>query len=216
VGQEVRVAIASEYRLARCGLRYMLDSAPAIKVVAEASTNAELTEACRNASPTVVVEDAGAGEPTHFRAMTRISKFPQIPILMISAVENHSLVRGLLAAGLAGYLLKHAAEEELVEAVRSLHQGQRYIDARLRDKLLDTVLGGGSFRRKKASVLSRREIQLLHNITRGFTNAEIAAHLRLGVRTVETYRARMYKKLGLSSRAELVSYATATGLIAKE
>lgn len=212
----MRVAIASEYRLARSGLRHILSSAPKIRVVAEVGTNADLTDACRNTNPTVVVQDTGIGVPKHLKPLIRVHKFPHIPILMVSADENHNSVRGLIAAGLAGYLLKHAAEEELVEAVHRLHQGQRYIDARLRDVLLDTFLRAEKPTKRDNLPLSRREIQLLRSIVRGFTNAETATHLHLGIRTVETYRARLYKKLGLHTRAELVSYADAAGLIEKQ
>lgn len=207
------MAIASEFQLARSGLRRILSSSPEIKVVAEAGTNADLTRACGYSRPTVVVQDAGMGVPRKLQLLPRIHEFPHIPVLMVSGDDNQRSVRGLIAAGLAGYVLKHATEEELVEAVRQVHHGRRYIDARLRDQLLDTLLHKEKAQKRKRANLSRREIELLRSIARGFTNPETAAQLRLGVRTVETYRARLYKKLGLSTRSELVAYATAAGVL---
>lgn len=208
-----QVAIVSECHLALYGLRNILESSFDISVIAEAETLTRLADECRDTSPDVIVLDAGRGQLPALRHVIRICQGSRPPVLVVSSDDNHSSVRAVLAAGAAGYLLKCSPKDEFCEAVRRLHQGYRYIDPRLSKAIPETICRVETRERKKTPNLSKRETQLLHNIVRGFTNTEIAAQLQLGLRTVETYRARLYKKLGLRTRSDLVAYANAAGLL---
>ena len=122
-------------------------------------------------------------------------------------------MRSLLAAGVLGYVLRKASQEELFEAVRNAHSGMRYLDPRLSDGMAEMLLRRGQRQAApQPGGLSRRELQVLKAVARGFTSAEIGRQLQLSAKTVETYRGRIYEKLGLRTRADLVQYATAAGL----
>jgi DNA-binding NarL/FixJ family response regulator len=120
-------------------------------------------------------------------------------------------VRSILAIGVQGYVLKRASESEFLQAVRAVARGRRFLDSRLSDALAGLILDASASSARPA--LSQRERQVLTAIAKGFTRQEIADELRVSVKTVETYRARIRKKLELHSRAELVQYALASGIL---
>jgi two-component system response regulator NreC len=137
-------------------------------------------------------------------------------VVVISSNENLTYVRSMLNSGVLGYVLRKASETELFLAIRNAHQGRRYIDPRLSDALTDVLLGRSSGHTRVNERLSNRELQVLRAIVRGFTSQEVAQQLELSTKTVETYRSRIYEKLGLKTRADLVHYAMAVGLLETE
>jgi two-component system, NarL family, response regulator NreC len=211
---KIRLLIASDFRLARSGLRQLVIGREDIEVVAESDLRTSLQQV-QESSPDVVLLDLPIPEPHNIPAVSQLLKDKQAKVVVMSANENVTYVRSLLAAGVLGYVLRSASEEELFSAIRTANNGRYFIDPQLSDAVADILVSGrfaGQPSRARGG-LSNRELQVLAAIARGFTSSEIACQLQLSAKTIETYRARIYEKLGLKSRAELVGYAIATGLL---
>lgn len=210
----IRILIVSDHALSRTGLRQMLKMVPDCAVVAEANAADEARVLSQKLSPSVVVlEITAPGETGLHTAAALVDATRPAHIVVVAANENMYYVRSLLAAGVLGYILRKASQEELFEAVRHAHSGMRYLDPRLSDAIAEMLNQRG--KREAAprpGGLSRRELQVLRAVARGFTSAEIGHQLQLSAKTVETYRGRIYEKLRLRTRADLVQYATAAGL----
>ncbi|HKW26488.1 MAG TPA: response regulator transcription factor [Terriglobales bacterium] len=209
----IRVLIASDYEIVRSSLRQLLNAAEMIDVVGQTDSEA-LVQAVRDLSPDVVlleVSRPASGLPAVARLRKKIA---QAQILVLSTNVNAAFVRSMLASGAVAYVLKDAFESELYHALRLAARGHRYLDPRLSDALSDLLLGtaGEGIGRPHTKRLSRREAQVLRAIAQGFTGREIAKQYGLSEKTVQTYRARIYEKLELRSRADLVHYALAHGL----
>ena len=126
-------------------------------------------------------------------------------------------MRAVFATGVLGYILKSAARSELVQAVKQIYRGRRFIDPRLKDSFVEDLVSPiTTSKPQSVKRLSRREIEVLRAVALGFTTREISKDLRVSQKTVQTYRERIYKKLGLKTRADLVHYALAHGLIGGE
>lgn len=207
----IRILIASDYCLTRSSLRHLLNQVSGFQVIAETNMPGELAEAQSEYSPDAILLVPGLQE-LHYPA-TQVKESPHSRIVMISSNESVAYVRAMLSAGVLGYVLRKASETELSLAIRSAYQGRRFIDPRLSDSLADVLLGRSARQDgSREGRLSQRELQVLRAITHGFTSREVAAQLQLKAKTVETYRSRIYEKLGLKTRADLVEYALASGL----
>jgi two-component system response regulator NreC len=215
---KIRLLIVSDYRLTRTGLRQMLNLVPDFEVVAELDNPGQAKEAAQRSGAEVIVLEITIPGPHGLRTSAKlVEEIGNARVVAISSNENITYVRSLLTAGVLGYVLRKATEAELFLAIRNAHQGRRYIDPRLSDSLADVLLGkGGGSTRGREGRLSNRELQVLRAIARGFTSQEVAHQLQLSTKTVETYRARIYDKLGLKTRADLVHYAIAVGLLQTE
>lgn len=211
---KIRLLIASDFRLPRIGLRQIVNAVADVEVIADSELQGALLEQVRQLGPDVVLLDLAIPRPNSLPALSRLLKDKPAKVVVISANENVAYVRSLLAAGVLGYVLRDASEQELFSAIRSASQGRYFIDPQLSDGLADVLMQGRKHSPAHATgSLSKRERQVLIAIARGFTSQEIAHQLQLSPKTVETYRARIYEKLGLKTRAELVGYAMATGLM---
>jgi DNA-binding NarL/FixJ family response regulator len=210
-----RVLIASDHPLTRTGLRQTLQSAPGFEVVAEADAPGPVRDLCRRFSADVVVFEITVPGVSGLRTAAEVAKaaLPARTIAMASN-ENVYYVRSLLAAGVAGYVLRKASHEELFLAMRHARSGLRYIDPRLSDGMGEVLLHGKAPERPaRPGGLSRREAQVLRAVARGFTSSEIGRQLELSAKTVDTYRGRICEKLGLRTRADLFHYAMAAGML---
>jgi DNA-binding NarL/FixJ family response regulator len=210
-----RILIASDHPLSRTGLRHVLKSAPDLEIVAEADAPGAVAELCRKFAPDVVVFEITVPGISGVRAAASLAQ-AALPArtVIVANNENVHYVRSLLATGVVGYILRKASQEELLLAIRHGAFGQRYIDPRLSDGMTEVLLqpeDRGISRNSRG--LSRREAQVLRAVARGFTSSEIGRQLELSSKTVETYRSRIYEKLGLRTRADLVHYAMALGLL---
>jgi two-component system, NarL family, response regulator NreC len=198
----IRVVIADDHSVVRRGLRQVLESEDDCEVVAEAPN---LTDALRYVlghRPDVLVLDLNLPEGLSLDAIPRIrAEFPETQVVVLTMQNEPAYARQALGAGALGYVLKEAAESELVEAVRRAADGDTYLNPRLGAKVAAEPPPG------PPDGLSDREVEVLRMIALGHTNAEIAKQLYLSVRTVETHRAHIQQKLRLGSRAELVRYA---------
>ncbi len=185
-----------------------------MKVIAEAKDVLETLDAVKRLHPDLVLLDLsmpGSG----FRALREIHALPDPPrVLVLTMHEDEEYLREALRLGAAGYIVKAAADQELLSAIRAVMRGDVYIHPSMTRALLDTLLPTTeSLTQDPWDTLSEREQQVIRLVALGYTNREIAAQLYLSVKTVETYRSRAMRKLGLRNRAQLVQYAARRGLL---
>jgi two-component system response regulator NreC len=207
----IRVVIADDHAVVRRGLRQVLDAEEGFEVVAEASDLGGARRYVRGHHPDVLVLDLNLPEGLSLDAIPEIrSECPGTQIVVLTMQSEPAYARQALVAGALGYVLKEAAESELVEAVRRAAIGDTYLNPRLGARVAAEPPPG------PPDGLSEREVEVLRMIALGHTNAEIAEQLYLSVRTVETHRAHIQQKLRLGSRSELVRYALEHGLVAAQ
>jgi two-component system response regulator NreC len=197
----IRIVLADDHPVVRRGLRLLLDDEDGLEVVAEAGTVEEARRFVRGHHPHVLVLDLNMPGGSSLDAIPTLrSDFPETAIVVLTMQQEPAYAREAIAAGAIGYVLKQAADGELVEAVRLAAVGESYLNPRLGARLAAEPLG-------PPDNLSEREVDVLRLIALGHTNSEIAQKLYISVRTVETHRGHISQKLLLNSRAELVRYA---------
>ena len=197
----IRVALCDDHAMVRAGLREVLAEAGDIDVVGEAATAEEAVHLARAQRPDVFVMDLSLPGTSGIDATRRIGEVsPKTTVLVLTAHDDVAYLRRAFAAGARGYLVKDAADFDLVLAVRRVAAGKEHVDPRLGAVLLEPGAGG-------SAELTEAERRILQQIGRGHTNAEIATDVGVSVRTIEARRAELQRKLGLRTRAELVRYA---------
>ena len=209
----IRVLLVDDHAVVRSGLRLLLDAQDDIETVGEAGDAREAVFELRSAEPDVVVMDIGlGGGKSGIEATSDLLKeAPAVKVLMLSMQDDPRYVREAFAAGASGYVLKEAADNELVKAVREVAAGGRYVDPALGARI--AAADAEAARTAEADPLSDREREVLRLLVLGHTNQEIAKTLFISVRTAETHRAHIMQKLRLTTRAELVRYAMQQGLL---
>ncbi len=206
--QTIQIVLADDHAVVRSGLRMLLDNEMDFEVVAEAGDVESAQRYVRGHHPTVLVLDLNMPGGSSLEAISAIRiEAPDTQIVVLTMQDEPVFARHALTAGAIGYVLKEAADDELVEAVRRAAAGETYLNPRMGARLASEPPPG------PPDDLSEREVDVLRLIALGHTNAEIAEQLFLSVRTVETHRAHIQQKLRLSSRAELVRYALERGLV---
>lgn len=210
---KLRIFLADDHVLVRQGLKALIDAQPDMEVVGEADDGRAALEGARLHRPDIVVMDVSMPIMSGTQAAESLRReWPDAKILALTAHEDKSYIRQLLSIGVSGYVLKRAAAEELIHALRTVAKGGFYLDPTLASRVLNGLVQRPSMRAGQAEgVLSDRESEVLRLIARGHSNKEIAAQLDVSVKTVETYKARSMEKLGLNSRAGIVSYAVQQG-----
>ena len=208
----IRVVLVDDHAILRSGLRRVLDAEPDIEVVGEAeSADRAVFEAISN-KPDVIVMDLVMPGKSGIEGMPAVFQaVPDVKVLVLSMQDDPRYVREAFEVGAAGYVLKEAADTEVVGAIRAVAAGQRYVHPALGARLV--AAEAEERKRAEADPLSEREREVLRLLALGHTNQEIAKMLYISVRTAETHRAHIMQKLRLSSRAELVRYALENGLI---
>jgi two-component system response regulator NreC len=200
--------LADDHAVVRAGLRMLLEREGDLEVVAEAGDLDSARRYVRGHRPRVLVLDLNMPGGSSLAAIPAIrGEFPDTQIVVLTMQEEPAFAREALGAGALGYVLKEAADDELVEAVRRAAVGESYLNPTMGARIASEGVAG------PPDDLSEREVDVLGLIALGHTNAEIAERLFLSVRTVESHRARIQQKLNLSTRAELVGYALKRGLI---
>lgn len=205
----IRVVIADDHAIVRRGLRQLLDAENGLEVVAEAANLTDARRFVHGHRPDVLVLDLNLPEGLSLDAIPGLrAESPATQIVVLTMQNEPAYARHALSAGALGYVLKEAAESELVEAVHRAARGDTYLNPRLGARVAAEPPPG------PPDGLSEREVEVLRLIALGHTNTEIAGQLYVSVRTVESHRAHIQQKLRLDSRAELVRYALDHGLIA--
>jgi DNA-binding NarL/FixJ family response regulator len=211
-GVTLRVLLVDDHQLVRQGLRLLIDRSDAFLTVGEAATAEEALRLARARMPDFVLLDVGLPGQSGIDVLPLLlDTVPDLKVLMLSLEDDPAYVRAALAAGAQGYVLKEAAHTELLTAMTEVASGGYYVHPRLGARLArqDTQSRAPT----DGDPLSPRESEVLRLLALGHTNQEIAKLLYISVRTVETHRAHIMKKLDLSSRAELVRYALAHAYI---
>ena len=208
----IRVLIVDDHAVVRAGLRRLLDAEEDIETVGEAPNADRAVFEGLDAHPDVVLMDLVMPEKGGIEGMPAVLQaVPETRVLVLSMQDDPRYVRAAFEAGASGYVVKEAADTEVVAAIRAVAAGERYVHPALGAKLV--AAESEDRRRAEQDPLSEREREILRLLAFGHTNQEIAKQLYISVRTAETHRAHIMRKLGLSSRAELVRYALAEGLL---
>jgi len=208
----IRVVIADDHTVVRSGLRMLLEAQEDIEVVSEAGTGQQAIFAAIEQKPDVVLMDVVMPEKTGIEAIPAVKQgAPDAKVLVLSMQDDPRYVREAFAAGASGYVLKEAADAEVVQAVREVAGGGSYVHPALGARMVAAEAEERA--RAEADPLSEREREVLRLLALGHTNQEIAKMLYISVRTAETHRAHIMQKLRLSTRAELVRYALAQDML---
>jgi two-component system, NarL family, response regulator NreC len=209
-----RVLLADDHAVIRSGLRALLSGTPDLVVVGEACDGAETLRLAAELAPDVVVLDVSMPDLNGIEVTRRLlQQQPALRVLILTMHEDGGLLQEAIRAGAAGYVVKRAAEAEIVFAVRAVLRGDLYVHPAMTRSLLCDKQPTPTARRPHVPPLTPREVDVLRLIARGCTNRQVAERLKLSVRTAECHRASLNDKLGLTSRVELVSYAQANRLL---
>jgi two-component system response regulator NreC len=209
-----KILIADDHAIVRTGLRTLLQGEPTLELVGEASGGYEAIEQVKATSPDILLLDLSMPDLDGIGVTKELKpKFPQLRILILTIHEDEALVREAIKAGASGYILKRAAESELVSAINVLMRGDMYVDPSLLRTLVQEGQGKSGADRELVETLTRRELDVLGLIVLGYTNRQIGEELNISVRTVEGHRANLSEKIGAQSRADLVRYAREKGLL---
>jgi DNA-binding NarL/FixJ family response regulator len=204
-GPRIRVLVADDHAVLRAGLRLLLDSQPDMAVAAEAADGPEAVRKTREVRPDVVVLDLVMPRTQPGATIAQIRRLGA-RVVVLTMHDDRAYLDSALEAGAQGYVVKRAADTELIAAIRAVSSGRQFVDATSRGPELQS---GG----RVPSGLSPRERRVVRLVAHGHTNREIAGRLGVSVKTVETFRGRACKKLRLATRAELVRYALHTRLM---
>jgi two-component system, NarL family, response regulator NreC len=208
----VKILIVDDHAVVRTGLRLLLDAEEDFETVAEAGTARDAVFEARKHKPDVILMDIGLPDRSGVDVTPEVLKeAPRAKVLVLSMEDDPSYVREAFSAGASGYVLKEAADSELVTALRQVAAGERYVHPTLGARMATAEAEEAA--RADADPLSDREREVLRLLALGHTNQEIAQMLFISVRTAETHRAHIMQKLRLTTRAELVRYALAQGLL---
>jgi DNA-binding NarL/FixJ family response regulator len=204
----IRVLVTDDHAVLRTGIIALLEREPDITVVGDAATADQAVSRARALQPDVILLDVVMPRKSGFEALPELHEVaPEAQVIMLSMQTNPSAIRKALNSGAAGFVAKHASDTDLIDAIRRVSAGSGYVDP---------ALGGNLVVSDSAALteeLSERERDVLFLLALGYTNQEVAAQLYISVRTVDTHRAHVMRKLKLQTRAELVLYALANGLI---
>jgi DNA-binding NarL/FixJ family response regulator len=210
---KLRIVLADDHAIVREGLRALIDRQADMEVVGEASDGRAAVEITERLQPDVVVMDLSMPVMNGTRAARELMwRNPGLKILALTVHEERSYLRELLEAGASGYLLKRAAAEELVHAIRRVAEGGIYVDGHLIPEVLDRFVRPPRREGKaEGKPLTPREEEVMRQIAKGYSNKEIAGQLSVSVKTVETHKARASEKLDIHNRAGIVRYALQQG-----
>jgi two-component system invasion response regulator UvrY len=207
----IRVLIADDHSIFRIGLKRTLESAPDMVVAAEAATGEETLVKARQSNPNVVLLDVsmpGRGGVETAQELKRVN--PRVRVLMLTMHPEDQYAVLCLKLGADGYITKDVPPEVLLEAVRKVASGRKYVSSNLAERLATDLSGTGD--RPAHELLSSREFEVMRKIAAGRTTGEIAAELHLSVKTVSTYRSRVLQKMNLKTNADIMHYAFRAGL----
>ncbi|THB73805.1 MAG: DNA-binding response regulator [Desulfobacteraceae bacterium] len=209
----IKVLLADDHSIVREGLRKVLEDSGEIKVIAEAADGEAALDKAINVKPDVAVIDISMPGMDGLEVVTRVKSYcPEVPVLILTMHEEEQYVVRAIEAGAMGYVTKQSAPEQLVEAVKKVHSGGRYLTEKASEALALRLIMGNK-NQSLIESLSMRELQVLRKLALGSTNREIAESYNLSIKTVDTYRSRILKKLSLRNNAELSRFAIQNKLV---
>ncbi len=210
----INILIADDHAIVRTGLRALLRSEPGLQLVGEATGGYEAIELVGKTRPDILILDLSMPDLDGI-AVTRQLKpqYPNLRILILTVHEDEAMLREAIRAGASGYIVKHAAEAELIAAIETIRRGDLYVDPAMLRVLLVEPKKPRTEQPASPDPLTPRETDVLKLIVQGYTNRQVGEELGISVRTVEGHRANLLEKLGLRTRVELVRYARDRGLI---
>jgi len=209
----IRVLLADDHSIVRAGLRRIVEESGDMEVVAEASDGREAIRLIRDIRPDVAVVDISMPDLDGLEVVNQLqTRHPELPILILTMHEEAQYVVRAIEAGARGYITKQSAPEQLVKAIRRLNEGSRYLTDKAAEALALRI-AKGSLDKSPLETLSMREMQVLRRLALGDTNRDIARAYHISIKTVDTYRARLLKKLDLRNNAELSRFAIQNKLI---
>lgn len=209
----IRVLLADDHSLVRDGLRRLVEGAGDMTVVAEAADGREAIRKAQEARPDVAVVDISMPGLDGLEVVRRLEAvLPKLPVLILTMHEEEQFVVRAIAEGAMGYITKRSAADQLLQAIRKVHGGGRYLSEPAAEAISQRVARGDSAR-TPLDTLSIREVQVLRGLAGGRSSREIADAYGLSVKTVDTYRIRLLKKLNLRNTAEIVRFAIQNRII---
>jgi two-component system response regulator NreC len=217
---KIRVMIVDDHAILRAGLRMLVNAQADMEVVSEAPDGENAVQEVLETKPDVTLLDLTMPRVGGMKALQEIARNGRgTRVLVLTMHDDPAYLRSALAAGASGYLLKRAVDSELIAAIRAVHRGGIFVDPRLANILVQDVLakkGTKARPTRPVNILSDRELQVLSLVARGYSSAQIAKQIFVGVKTVETYRSRFAEKLGLRSRSDVIRFAVQMGLLTPE
>ena len=210
----IRILIVDDHRILRAGLKTLLGTDANLEVVGEATNGQEAVQAAQALAPDILLMDISMPE-TDTLEVTRalLQANPALRVLILTMHEDRALLQEYLRAGVSGYIVKRAAESELIDAIYAVWRGMVYIHPSLVQSLVTPPAAKADTRLAEPEPLTAREVEVLRLIVQGHTNREISCLLNISIRTVETHRSNIMEKLNAHSRVELVRYASEHGLL---
>ncbi len=209
----IKVLLADDHSIVRAGLRRIVEESGDMQVIAEAADGRQAIALVEQTAPDVAVVDISMPGLDGLEVISRLQEqHPRLPILVLTMHEEGQYVVRAIQAGAMGYITKQAAPEQLVKAIRKVHGGNRYLTDEAAEALALRI-AKGSHGQSPLESLSMRELQVLRRLAMGHTNREIARAYHISIKTVDTYRARLLKKLDLRNNAELSRFAMQHNLI---
>jgi DNA-binding NarL/FixJ family response regulator len=215
----IRVLIADDHKIMLAGLRSLLEKQTDFEVVGEADNGRKAVQMAQEKTPDVVVMDVSMPDLNGIEATKQIiESLPDTRVIALSMHSDKRFVMGMLRAGASGYLLKDCASQELANAIAQVAGGKKYLSPEITGVVIDDFLLGGSAEEvaTAASPLSPREREVLQLIAEGWSTKQIASHLYVSIKTIETHRRQIMKKLDLHAIADLTKYAIREGLTSIE
>ncbi len=205
----IRVLLADDHTILRDGIRALLVDQADIEVIGEAEDGLSTVKMVGKLKPDVVIMDIAMPLLNGLEATRQIQRdYPQVKVLILTMHENEEYIRQVLAAGALGYVLKDAAAQDLLGAIRAVHRGEAVLSPAITRLVIEDYLRWGDIRPADTSNgLTPREREILQLIAEGYTNKEIAEILSLSVKTIQSHRSNLMSKLDLHDRGELIKYA---------
>jgi DNA-binding NarL/FixJ family response regulator len=211
----IRVLIADDHSIVRAGVRSLLEGHPEFEVVGEAGSGWEAIELATRLQPDVVLMDIAMGDLSGLEATQEIKeRTPNVNVLALTMYDREEFFFAMLKAGALGYVLKESEPEELLAAIRAVHQGEAFLSPSVTRAVLEDYLAQGTVQaQSRYDNLTLREKEVLRLTAEGKSTREIADMLHLSIKTIEKHRVRMMRKLELSNLSDLIRYAIRKGLI---
>ncbi len=216
---KIKIVIVDDHAVLRSGLRLLINGQSDMEVVGETGEPSAVIQEVRTRQPDVVLMDLAMNGQMHIGIISEVrKKHPAGHVLVLTMHTESGYVRGALAAGASGYVVKSAADTELLTAIRTVVLGRTFIDWSVENLVRQDLSGIAKHKRldneKDLLIqLSPREREIFSLVAQGYTNQQIADQLGISIKSVETYRARVMEKLGLRSRADLVQFALSCGIL---